>query len=86
MTTLKAFLQGDRFVKHCGIGLVSLAPGHAVTRMTVQLWHFNSVGLVQGGATFTLADYAFVMAANTHGTVTVGSNISITYLNPLLIF
>jgi acyl-CoA thioesterase len=80
MKTLKEFLQGDEFVKHCGIELVSLAPGRAVTRMKVQPWHLNAVGLVQGGAIFTLADYAFAVASNTHGTVAVGINVSITYV------
>jgi acyl-CoA thioesterase len=80
MKTLKEFLQGDRFAQHCGIELVSFAPGRAVTRMPVRAWHANAVGLVQGGAIFTLADYAFAAASNTHGTVAVGINVSITYV------
>ena len=80
MKTLREFLQGDRFAQHCGIELISLAPGHAVTRMQIQPWHANAVGLVQGGAIFTLADYAFAVASNTHGTVAVGINVSITYM------
>jgi len=80
MNTLKEFMERDAFVKHCGIELVSFAPGHAVTRMTVQPWHLNAVGIVQGGAIFTLADYAFAVASNAHGTVAVGINVSITYM------
>lgn len=80
MKTLKEFLQGDRFAQRCGIELVSLAPGQAVTRMRIEPWHANAVGLVQGGAIFTLADYAFAVASNTHGTVAVGINVSITYI------
>jgi acyl-CoA thioesterase len=80
MKTLKEFLRGDRFVQHCGIELVSFEPGHAVTQMLVQPWHFNAVGIVQGGAIFTLADYAFAVASNAHGTVAVGVNASITYM------
>jgi acyl-CoA thioesterase len=38
------------------------------------------VGIVQGGAIFTLADYAFAVASNSHGTVAVGINVSITYM------
>jgi acyl-CoA thioesterase len=48
--------------------------------MHIQPWHANAVGLVQGGAIFTLADYAFAVASNTHGTVAVGINVSITYM------
>ncbi|HZL46776.1 MAG TPA: PaaI family thioesterase [Opitutaceae bacterium] len=80
MNSLKEFLQRDEFVKHCGIELVSLAPGHAVTRLKVQPWHLNAVGIVQGGAIFTLADYAFAVASNSHGTVAVGINVGITYI------
>ncbi len=80
MKTLPEFLHGDQFVKLCGIELVSVAPGHAVTRMTVRPQHLNAVGIVQGGAIFTLADYAFAAASNSHGTVAVGVNVSISYL------
>jgi len=80
MDSLKEFLQRDAFAKHCGIELVSFAPGHAVARMKVQPSHFNAVGVVQGGAIFTLADYAFAAASNAHGTVAVGINVSITYM------
>jgi acyl-CoA thioesterase len=80
MDSLKEFLQRDAFVKHCGIELVSVAPGHAVARMKIEPWHFNAVGIVQGGAIFTLADYAFAAASNSHGTVAVGINVSITYM------
>ncbi len=80
MDSLKELLQRDKFVKHCGIELVSFSPGHAVARMKIQPWHFNAIGIVQGGVIFTLADYAFAAASNAHGTVAVGINVSITYL------
>jgi acyl-CoA thioesterase len=80
MKTFREFMLGDRFVHLCGIELVSLAPGQAVTRMVVQPQHLNAIGIVQGGAIFTLADYAFAVASNSHGTVAVGVNVSITYM------
>ena len=80
MSSLREFVQRDEFVKHCGIELVSFAPGQAVARMAVQPWHLNAVGIVQGGAIFTLADFAFAAASNSHGTVAVGINVSITYM------
>jgi acyl-CoA thioesterase len=80
MDSIKEFMQRDAFVKHCGIELVTIAPGRAVTRMQIQPWHLNAVGIVQGGAIFTLADYAFAVASNAHGTVAVGINVSITYI------
>ena len=83
MKSLKEFLQGDQFAKQCGIELVSVAPGQAVARMRVQPWHLNAVGITQGGAIFTLADYAFAAASTSHGTVAVGVNVSITYLKSI---
>jgi len=80
MDALSGFFQRDAFVKHCGIELVSFAPGRAMARMLVQPWHLNAVGIVQGGAIFTLADYAFAVASNSHGTIAVGINVSITYM------
>jgi len=82
MKTLKEYLQSDAFVKHCGIELVSVSPGQAVARLAIQPWHYNALGIVQGGAIFTLADYAFAAASNAHGTVAVGINVSITYMKP----
>src|SRR5208283_1953386 len=68
------------FVKLCGIELVSFQPGQAVTRVMIAPQHFNSVGIVQGGLLFTLADFAFAVASNSNGTVAVGINVSISYL------
>lgn len=80
MNTVKDFLGRDAFVKHCGIELVSVAAGRATARMELQPWHLNAIGIAQGGAIFTLADFAFAAASNSHGTVAVGVNVSITYL------
>lgn len=78
--TIEDFFKDDKFVQHCGIELVSFEPGKAVTRMTIQPQHMNAVGVVQGGAIFTLADYAFAVASNSHGSVALGINVSISYL------
>jgi acyl-CoA thioesterase len=83
MNSLKQLFQsGDKFAGHCGIELMSLSEGRATARLSVQPHHLNAVGIVQGGAIFTLADFAFGAASNSHGTVAVGINVSITYLNP----
>ncbi len=41
--------------------------------------HRNGIGTVQGGAIFTLADYAFVVASNADGSTTVAVNASISF-------
>jgi acyl-CoA thioesterase len=80
MEAMKQFFAQDRYAKHSGIELVSVSPGHAVAQMAVQPHHLNAVGSVQGGAIFTLADFAFAAASNAHGKVAVAINVSITYM------
>ena len=48
--------------------------------MKIKKHHLNAVGSVHGGAIFTLADYVFAVASNSHGTVAVAINVSISYL------
>ena len=74
------FAQRDRFARHCGIELVEVGPGTARARLTVRDEHLNGVDTCHGGAIFTLADFAFAADCNSHGTVAVALNVSITYL------
>ena len=48
--------------------------------MTLHPHHWNAVNIAQGGALFTLADFAFAAASNSHGTIAVAINVSISYL------
>jgi acyl-CoA thioesterase len=80
MENVKRMLARDRFAEHNGIALVEVAPGRAVTRMTVAEKHLNGVDIAHGGAVFGLADFAFAAASNSHGTVAVGINASIWYM------
>jgi acyl-CoA thioesterase len=80
MEDLKTYFERDRFAKLCGIELLTVSPGHATARMTVQTNHLNTLGIAQGGAIFTLADLAFAAASNAHGKAAVAINVSITYL------
>ncbi len=73
-------MQGDRFAAENGITLVDVRPGAAVARLKVSERHLNGVGIVQGGAIFTLADFAFAAAANSRGPVAVGIDVSVSFL------
>ncbi|MCX8109476.1 MAG: PaaI family thioesterase [Verrucomicrobiae bacterium] len=77
---VRQFLEDDNFARHSGIELVSIEPGHAIARMTVKPTHLNGYRIVQGGAIFTLADLAFAAASNSHGTIAVAINVSITFI------
>ena len=80
METIKKFFKGDRLAEYLGIELVDVSIGNAVARMDVKNEHLNGIGTVHGGAIFTLADFAFAVAANSHGMVTVAINVSITFM------
>ncbi|TGE36368.1 PaaI family thioesterase [Desulfosporosinus fructosivorans] len=76
---LVKLLKNDRFAAFIGIELVKMEPGYAVAQMEIMENHLNGVNLIQGGAIFTLADFAFAAAANASGHVTVGINANIAY-------
>ena len=80
MSHTKQFLNNDKFAQHAGIELLEVKSGTAKVRMEVKPFHINGVGLVHGGALFTLADFAFAAAANSHEEVAVAINASISYL------
>jgi acyl-CoA thioesterase len=80
MDCAKKFLDDDTFARHAGIELLEVGSGTAKVRMAVQPFHLNGVGLVHGGALFTLADFAFAAAANSHEETAVAINASISYI------
>ena len=80
MEHVKKMFANDRFIHHVGIELVDLGPGAATARLAIRPQHLNGLDIVQGGAIFTLADFAFAVAANSHGNVAVGLNCGITYI------
>jgi acyl-CoA thioesterase len=80
MESVRRYFKGDKFAERANIELLSVAPGQARAKMTLHGHHLNGYGTVQGGAIFTLADFAFAAASNSHGTVAVAINVSITFM------
>ncbi len=74
------FKQNDILAKHLGIELLEVGEGYAKATMEVKGFHLNGVRTAHGGAIFTLADYVFAAAGNSHGTVAVAINVSISYM------
>ena len=70
----------DRFVKHVGIELIDAGEGQARTWLHVAPHHLNGLGMVQGGVLFTLADYAFAAAANSHDSLGIALNTHMTFI------
>lgn len=77
---IKKFFKGDRLAEYLGIELVDVSEGMAVSKMKIQEEHLNGINTVHGGAIFTLADFTFAVAANSHGRVTVAINVSISFV------
>ena len=76
----KPFLERDAFARHCGIDLIELSPGRAVATLAITQDHLNGLGVTHGGAIFTLADLAFAAASNSHESLAMAINVSISYL------
>ena len=48
--------------------------------MKIEPHHLNGARTVHGGAIFTLADFAFAAASNSHGTLAMGINTSTSFV------
>lgn len=81
---LKARFQSDRFaVEALGAEICEAEPGSALCAVRLRPEHMNANHTPMGGAIFTLADFAFAVAANGFAErVTVSQNVSITFLSP----
>ena len=75
---VREFFDNDRFAVTNGAYIDEIGEKSAVVSMTIEPRHRNAVNNVMGGAVFTLADFAFAVAANHEkvGTVSLNANIS----------
>ena len=74
------FMKNDKFAEYVGIELLEVAKGKAKAKMEIKNHHLNGLKTVHGGAVFALADLVFAVASNSHGTIAMGINVSISYL------
>jgi acyl-CoA thioesterase len=80
MHDARTLLAHDAFAAFSGITLEHVEPGFARARMTIAPHHLNGVGIAQGGAIFTLADFAFAAAANSGDRGAVAIDVSISFM------
>jgi len=59
--------------------MLEYGEGKALARMAIGKKHLNSAGTVHGGAIFSLADAVFSVASNSHGTLALAINVSISF-------
>ena len=81
LNQLKEKFIHDLFVAD-GLGAVieEASYGYARCSMEIQPRHCNALGIPMGGAVFTLADFAFAVAANQEGRDVVTQASQVTFL------
>lgn len=80
MEKILELFSKDKFSRNCGIKVDEIKPGYAKCSMPVTEEHLNGIGTLMGGATYTLADFTFALAANSYGIVAISTNANISYL------
>jgi len=78
---LKERLGKDPFARFLGIRVLGLGEGWAQLEMPLQHQMSNFMGIIHGGAIFSLADHAFAAASNSRGTQALALHLSITYFS-----
>lgn len=73
--------KADRFAAAMGAEILEARPGRAKCALTLGELHRNAAGGVMGGVAFTLADFAFAVAANCEKMGTVSLSSQIAYLS-----
>ena len=76
---VSAFAASDPFLRVLGVRCVEGGVGRITLALTVGAEHLNYQGACHGGVTFSLADAAFGLAANSHGAVAVGIDTHMTF-------
>lgn len=76
---LQQKVRDEPYAQKLDIRLVSVAEGYSLVEMKVTEEMQNIFGMPHGGAVFSLVDEAFEIASNSHGTVALALNMSITY-------
>jgi acyl-CoA thioesterase len=72
----------DAASRMLGMQVVQVGPGCATVSMTVREDMINGWDVCHGGLVASLADSAFAVACNSHGTVTVAAGFDVTFVTP----
>lgn len=76
----KKLFENDRFATGMGAQISSLGSNEAICTLNLDDSHRNAANNIQGGAVFTLADFAFGVASNPDGIRCVSHSCHITFL------
>lgn len=78
----EAMWGADAASRMLGMEVLDVAPGAATVMMTVRADMINGWQICHGGLVAALADSAFALACNSHGTVTVAAGFDVSFLEP----
>jgi len=78
-SAIERFIKNDRFAEMIGVEIVEHGEGTAKARLELREEHLNSAGTAHGGLIFSLADAVFSVASNSHGTLAMAINVSISF-------
>lgn len=81
---VSSMMAADAFSQAMGMEVIDVRPCAATVRMTVRDDMRNGFGVCHGAVPFALADSALAFASNTHGSITVSIENSITYPKPIV--
>jgi len=85
---IKAHFALDRYALLTNVEIDAIAEQSVTCSLEIQDCHLNAREVVQGGAIFTLADFAFAIACNAaaissgDNTITVSQSCQITFFTP----
>ncbi len=71
--------EHDQVAVWLGVEILEVRPGYARMAITVREDMLNAAGVCQGGVTFSLADFAFAVASNSHGKLALAVSAQIYY-------
>ena len=77
---IKEYFLNDKYAELTGIKIVDVKKGYCKAEMEVLPKHLNAAGVIQGGALFTLADFAVAVAANTRGQLALSIQAAISFI------
>jgi acyl-CoA thioesterase len=78
----RRILARDQFSSWAGMEIEEIADGLVVLALTVRPDMINGFGVCHGGITFSLADSALALAANTGDTVALALETNISFTAP----
>jgi len=73
------FEENDRFAKLLGFQIEEFNVGVAKVSVIIKEEHLNAANVVHGGFLFSLADYAFALASNSHNKLSLAISANIMF-------